>query len=316
MQSMLSLGVDVAKAEVVVACSCNSFPVRAIPNQAPALRAFLETLPAGTRLALEATGSYHVLLADLAVAMGMMVYVLNPKDMRHYARAVGMRGKTDQVDAAVIARYVEREHARLHPYRPPLPQQRELDQLLKRRARIVALKNALRLSLADLPALRLPARATGDQFDALLQAMDDEIARLCQTLPGYREQAARLRSIVGIGPLTSTWLTNLLNRVPLRNGDALIAFLGLDPRPWDSGQKRGRRRLSKRGPAEGRRLLFNAAMAAAKTQTWQPLYARYRQQGWSSTAALIIIARKLARIAFAVFKTQTPFDPAKLSMKT
>lgn len=209
MQSMLSLGVDVAKAEVVVACSCHSFPVRTIPNQAPALRAFLETLPAGTRLALEATSSYPVLLADL-------------------------------------------------------------------------------------PALRLHAKATGDQFDALLQAMDNEIAQLCQTLSGYREQAARLRSIVGIGPLTSTWLINLLNRVPFRNSDALIAFLGLDPRPWDSGQKRGRRRLSKRGPAEGRRLLFNAAMAAAKTQTWQPLYARYRQQGWSSTAALIIIARKLA----------------------
>lgn len=313
MQLAWCLGVDVAKAEVVVACSRNSFPVRTIPNQAEDLQAFLATLPAGARLGLEATGPYYELLAGLAVAMGMTVYVLNPRDLRHYAKAVGLRGKTDRVDAAVLARYVEHEHERLRPYQPPLEQQRELDQLLKRRARIVALRTATRLCLADLPALRPQTQATCEQFDCLLQAIDDQIAQLCKALPDYQEQTARLCSITGIGPLTSIWLTNLFNRVPLGNSDALIAFLGLDPRPWESGQKRGRRRLSKRGPAEARRLLFNAARSAAQTKLWKPVYDRYRQQGWSSTEAIVILARKLARIAFAVFKTQKPFDPAKFA---
>ena len=77
----------------------------------------------------------------------------------------------------------------------------------------------------------------------------------------------------------------------------------------DSGQWRGRRFLSKRGPAELRRLLFTAAMSACKTKLWQPFYQRYRARGLSTTAALVILARKLARIAFSIVKHNVDFRP-------
>jgi transposase len=118
---------------------------------------------------------------------------------------------------------------------------------------------------------------------------------------------------VGVGPLVGLSLTNTLERVPFRNADAFVAFTGLDPRAKDSGQKSGRRRLSKRGPAELRRLLFNAAMAAVRTKVWKPIYDAYRTQGWSGTATLVIIARKIARAAWSIHRYQTIFNPDRLT---
>ena len=101
---VLNIGADVAKDEIVVACSEGSFPVRQVANQRPALLAFLKGLPAGSRIGVESTGTYHELFAGLAIQLGFLVFLLNPKDTRHYAKAVGLRGKTDRVDAELIAR--------------------------------------------------------------------------------------------------------------------------------------------------------------------------------------------------------------------
>jgi transposase len=92
-----------------------------------------------------------------------------------------------------------------------------------------------------------------------------------------------------------------------------VAFTGLDPRPDESGHHRGRRRLSKRGPSELRRLLYLAAMAAAKTKTWKPIYQHYRAQGLSTTAALVVLARRIARTAWSIYTHKTAFDPQRLT---
>ena len=108
-------------------------------------------------------------------------------------------------------------------------------------------------------------------------------------------------------------LTNTLERVSFGKADAFVAFTGLDPRANDSGRKAGRRRLSKRGPAELRRLLFNAAMSAIKTKVWKPLYEHDRTQGWSTTASLVIIARKIARAAWSLHHYRTTFNPERIT---
>jgi transposase len=122
-----------------------------------------------------------------------------------------------------------------------------------------------------------------------------------------------LRTIYGVGPVVSAALVNTLERVPLKSADAFVAFTGLDPRPDDSGQHRGKRRLSKRGPAELRRLLYVAAMSAKKTKAWKPLFEHYRAKGLSSTAALVILARRIARTAWSMYTYKTDFDPARLT---
>ena len=99
MQTFLNIGVDVAKDEVVVACAVQSFAVHSVANQHEALLAWLKSLPAGSRIGLESTSCYHELLADLAHSQGYTVFLLNPLDTRHYAKAMGNRAKTDRVDA-------------------------------------------------------------------------------------------------------------------------------------------------------------------------------------------------------------------------
>ena len=310
MQSALFIGVDVAKDNVVVACSQATFAPRTVPNKPTALKAFLRTLPAQSGIAMEATGSYHQCLADLAHQLGLRVYVLNPRDLYHYAKGVGLRAKTDRVDAALIARFLANEGTRLRPYQPATQGQRKVDQLLRKRAKIVSLRTALQLACADTPSIRREMASLLKSFAALLKKIDRQLAELQEAMPERAQQLERLQSIPGVGPLTACWLANLMDRVKFRNSDALVAFAGMDPRPCDSGQKRGKRRLSKRGPAEGRRLLFNAAMAAARCAAWKESYARCRQQGWAGTQAIMILARKILRIALAMYKTQTNFDPA------
>ncbi len=314
MQTPWDIGVDVAKDTVLVACAAGHFAPRQLANQRRALRAWLATLPQGSRIGVEATGRYHELLADLAHAQGFTVYVLNPRDTRYYARSLGRRGKTDRVDAEVLARYVAKEHGGLHAYVPASPAQRAIDRLLRRRARIVALRGALRATGADLPECRAELQASLESLAAVLARIDQQLHERMQATEGQREHQQRLQTIVGVGPLVSTSLANTLSRIPFRSAEAFIAHTGLDPRPYDSGQKVGRRRLSKRGPAELRRLLYNAAMSGAKTATWKPVYAHYRARGWSSTAALVIRARKIARIAFAIYHNNTEFNPERVAV--
>ena len=313
MQTFLNIGVDVAKDAVVVACAAQSFPVRSVANQRAPLLAWLKSLPADSRIGLESTGGYHELLADLAHAQGHTVFLLNPLDAKHYARAMGNRAKTDRVDAELIARLIAQEHARLRPYTPPTANQRKLDRLTRRRAKIVCIKSSLQLTMRNLSGFSTELKAVLLKLDALIARIDSAMSALAGCSPQHVDAQQRLQTIVGVGPVVGMALTNTLERVPFRRADAFVAFIGYDPRANDSGNKIGRRRLSKRGPAELRRLLFNAAMAAIKSKVWKPIYEHYRARGWSTTAALVIIARKIARAAWSIHHYKSVFNPERIT---
>jgi len=310
--AVLNIGADVAKDAIMVACSEGSFPVREVANQRPAVLAFLKGLPAGSRIGVESTGTHHELFADAAHQLGFLVFLLNPKDTHHYAKAVGLRGKTDRVDAELIARMIAHEHTQLHVWNPPTPQQREIDRLIKRRATLISLREAVEMSLHGLGGFADELKALRTHFNQLIARIDLRTKALVEASPDRKQNFTRVCTITGVGPVIGTALVNTLERVPVKSADAFVAFTGLDPRPDDSGQHRGKRRLSKRGPGELRRLLFLAAMSAAKTKTWRPLYEHYRAKGLSGTAALVVLARRIARTAWSIYTHKTEFDPARL----
>lgn len=310
---ILHIGADVAKDEIVVACSEGSFPVRRLANQRTALLAFLKGLPSGSSIGMESTGIYHEVLAHAAHQLGFIVFVLNPKDARHYAKAVGLRGKTDRVDAELLARMVAHEHTRLHAWTPPTPEQSEMARLIKRRAKLSALRQALGMSLKGLDGFAADLKALRARFDQVIARIDQRVNALVEASPNRKQHVAHLRTIYGVGPVVSAALVNTLERASLKSADAFVAFTGLDPRPDDSGQHHGKRRLSKRGPAELRRLLYVAAMSAKKTKAWKPLFEHSRAKGLSSTAALVILARRIARTAWSMYTYNTEFDPARLT---
>jgi len=312
MPTPLNIGADIAKDEIIVACSENAFAPRSLANRRPDLQAWLKRLPKGTRIALESTGSYHELLANLAHAASLSVFVINPRELRHYAKALGKRAKTDYIDAQLIARYIAREHSQLLPYKPPTVQQLRIDRLLKRRAKLSSVRASLRQSFKGLRDFQGEFAALIAQLSVLIDKIDSALMQNSTQCPAQSETQQLLQTINGVGPIVSISLSNVLQRVQFKTSDALVAFVGYDTRVQDSGQKAGRRRLSKRGPAELRRLLFIAAMAAAKTKVWRPLYQHYRTR-LSTTASLCVIARKILRTAWSIHKYQTPFDPKRLA---
>jgi transposase len=301
-------GADVGKDAVVVSRHGTS-SVLEVGNDERSLRAWVKGLEAGSRIGVEASGVYHRCLARVATAAGHTVYVLNPRDVRHYAKGVGRRAKTDRVDAQVIARYVAHEHEHLRAYSVPTPGQEAIAALLEKRHAVVKAKVSLGQSLGELPGYR---KVRGE-MEKLLREIDGQLERLVREQSGLQALCTRLRSIPGVGPLLGAGLANVLMQHGFHSGDALIAYLGYDPRADDSGRRHGRRRLSKRGPAEMRRLLYTAAMAAARTRAWKPFYERDRARGLSATEAIIVLARRLARTAFSLARHATTFDPARLA---
>ena len=308
-------GVDVSKAELVVAthgqpaCQC-------IANNADAVLAWLRQLPAHALLAVESTGHYHQLLATLAIGMGLTIFVLNARDVYFYAKALGTRCKSDRLDALVIARYLAEHHAHLRPYRLPSAVHAELNALLGQRWTVASKRAALREALrACGQAVAGPVAELDAAFKRVLKAIDQRIQTVIAQDEQMQQGQALLLSIVGIGPQSSALLAALLSRMSFASSDALVAYSGLDPRAHDSGRSRGRRRLSKHGSPALRRLMYVAAMSAARTSTFAPTYKALLARGLKTTEALVILARKLLRIAFAVWRHRLSFDPHLATFK-
>ena len=300
-------GVDVAKAELVIGHGETEVLLR-IANTPEGIAAWLAQLPTGSWVAMEASGHYHQPLAHMAHAAGMVVYVLNPQLIKHYGRAVGMRGKTDRLDAQLIARYVLREHSKLRIWEPPSPGADALSRLLVRRQALVNARQMLAQSLSGLTELKAPRQALMASFKRMLAQVELLIRTEIARVPAMAALHRRLVSIVGIGTIVAAQLVASLTALRFTRADSFIAYTGLDPRPDDSGQRRGRRRLSKRGHGLLRCLLYNAGMAAARSKLFKPTYQQLRDRGLQSTEAIVILARKLARIAFALYQSGTTFD--------
>lgn len=310
------VGVDVAKAELVVARHGQSRALERVRNDAASIEAWLATVPRQARIAMESTGRYHGLLARLASAAGFIVYVLNAADLYFYAQQQGTRAKTDRLDAERIADYLAEHHRRLHPWQSTDSVQYRVHSLLQRRAKVVKHQEAIRQCLRDAPELATAGQRLQDEFERFLHQVDHDLEQLVASDEQLCEGCRRLRSIPGVGAQTSTLLAALLGRIPFANADALVAFCGLDPRAVDSGTKRGRRRLTKRGPALLRRQMWLAAFAGTRTAALKPIYQQLRQRGFATTEAVVILARKLLRIAFAIWRSNDGFKQELLAHKT
>lgn len=316
----LIFGADVGSKEIVIACAHATQAVKTIANNRQAIEAWLAQLPKDAIIGMEATGRYHEVLADCAVLRGHRVYVINPKRLSHYAKGVGQRGKTDPLDAAVIARYVDREGDKLHPYTVPTAMQRTLRDLLSQRANVVkhcgAIRQCLKATGADgNAALKRAHQKALKSLQALVAELTSQLKAIVKADEALEKKRAILQTIVGVGVLNSLALTHRFDRTPFANSDAVVAAYGMDPRPKDSGDKVGKRYLTKEGNAEDRRLIYLAAQSAAKTKTFKPLYLVLRAKGFASTEAIVIIARKLLRIAFAVWTSNKPFDHTKIGFQ-
>lgn len=316
MQEPLNIGIDVAKAELVIGVVDHPEWNGSIANTPAQMGRWLDRVPTGSRLAVESTGRYHKQFVELAQERGLLTYVLNARDVHFYAKALGQRGKTDRTDAQVISRYVKEHHARLHPFVAGGQVEQQIELLLNRRTLLSKQRDGLRLSLSDLPVLDKPVQALLTEYERVIGALDEQIALQIQSQEQLVRESERLQTVPGIGTQGAAMLLCLFRRIPFQRIDALIAFAGLDPRPMDSGQKRGKRKLSKRGPALLRRQVYLIGFAASRSVTCRDHYQGLRARGFSSTAAFVMLGRKLLRAAFAVWRGQTCFDAKQFASNT
>lgn len=301
-------GIDVSKATLDVALT-EQKPL-SLANTPKAITRWLDSLPHHCELALEATGYYHDTLLEQALAKGHVVYLINGKQLNHYREAVGTRAKTDPGDARLLLRYLMREREQLTPVKSLSHKEKQLWRMLQRRASLVRARTQLRLSLESEPATRGLASELCGSLNRAITVIERQLRGMARDLD-WAEDLKRCRSIPGIGELNALGLVASYRRGDFRRSDQFVAYLGMDVRVRDSGKSKGRRKLSKRGNSEMRRLLFNAARSATRTTAFRAYYERHRSRGLSTTASGVALARKLVRIAFALLSTGEYFEPRK-----
>lgn len=305
--TQITLGIDVAKDQLVARNWSEPDAVIDRDNEPKAIRAWLRRFCGPVRIAIEPTSTYHLACVDEALKLGMEVYLIGPRQLAHYREAVGVRNKTDPDDAYLLARYLAHEADQLRRYKPRNRREQLLWALLKRRGVLVQTRQDLQQSLG---ALKVPARSLFRELGRVIERLELRLQTLIRDLGWWLDYQCCL-SIPGIGPVNAAALTAAYHRGEFANADAFIAFLGLDVRLRESGTFKGKRKLTKRGESELRRLLYCAAKPARTLSRFETCYQRQLDKGLSKTAANVILARKLARIAFSLIRNRQTFEKSR-----
>ena len=301
------IGVDVAKAELVI-YEDSSGQLSTIANNKTAIKQWIKALPGNVSIAIEATNVYHLLFADMVHEAGHTLYLMDGYALSHYRKGIGSRAKTDPIDARVLARYLKNENANLSPWVPPSTLYRNLVSLFRRRAMLVQTRTALKLSWEGEPLLKGLLKSQLSSMKRIEDLIENMIKKLLEQA-GLMPLVRRCMKVEGVGFLTAARLVATYQRGEFKSADAFIAFLGMDLRVAQSGKKKERSTLTKRGDPEVRRLLHNAAMSAGRTAAWKTFYEDKQSCGFKKTQVLVMLARKLARVVFALIRSGEEYRP-------
>jgi transposase len=304
------VGIDVSKARLDGAYrSGGTFRAANNPEGIAAVVARLRDQTV-TLVVLEATGGLEIPLADALAAAGLPVAVVNPRQVRDFAKATGRLAKNDRLDAAVLAHFAEA----IRPAPRPLPDgaARSLEALLNRRRQLLEMRamEQNRLASCTDSGVRQDVEAHLAWLSEHLDRADQELAAAIQAQPAWRQKDELLRGIPGIGAVTSRTLLAALPELGTLTGRQVAALAGLAPFDDDSGRRHGVRRVSG-GRACVRSVLYMAALSAARYHpALKDFYARLRSAGKKVKVALTAVARKLLTIANAVVRDGRAWQPA------
>lgn len=301
------VGVDVSKDQLDV-FELETGQAYSIANDVEAIEQWVARWDVPIRLAIEPTNRYHQAVAQAAHARGHQVCLIDPYRLVHYREGIGQRVKADRHDAKLLARYLSREDGELRLWAPMTQVEQRFWHLLKRRAALVRARTQLKQSLTDLGSVQSDVDELLAQCSQTIRKMERALTAEAKRM-GWIAQVRRCQAIPGVGPLTALAIVATYHRGQFRSADAFIAFMGMDVRVRDSGKFRGRRKLTKKGDSELRRLLFNAAMQGRRSALWEPYYLALRARGMSTTAAFVALGRKLARVCFALLQNEADFNP-------
>ena len=304
------VGIDVAKysLDVYVARNGRSFTIK---NTSAGFRQLLAELPAigSCLVVVEATGGYQSRLVGALVAAGHQVAVVNPRQVRDFARGLGILAKTDRLDARVIARFAE--HASPRTVEIGSEKQAELRELVTRRRQLVELRTAEqnRLETTLTKVVRKNVRHLIEQLDKQIHQLEEAIGQLVESEPQLASKAALLETVPGVGPVTVTSLLVDLPELGRLDRQQVAALVGVAPFNRDSGKFHGRRAIWG-GRAAVRSVLYMAALTARRSNPLIRAFAqRLEATGKPFKVVLTACMRKLLVILNSMIKNNLPWNP-------
>ena len=314
MSALCYLGIDVSKASLEWATSLDTSTTRTVTNDEAGwaeLVAQCQPLQP-TLIVLEATGGYEIGIATALTVAGWPVAVVNPRQVRDFAKAAGLLAKTDSLDARVLALFA----ARMQPAPRPLVDdlQADLIALVTRRRQLVDMLTAERHRLA---LARSSVRASLNShirwLEARLRDTERDITTRIQQSPIWRVRDRVLRSVPGIGPNTSARLLASLPELGRLTQREIAKLVGVAPLNDDSGTRHGYRAIWG-GRAHVRQALYMATLVAVRhNPVLAGFYQRLRRAGKAPKVALVAAMHKLLTIINAMVKTDTTWAPTAAS---
>ncbi|MEX0750613.1 MAG: IS110 family transposase [Dehalococcoidia bacterium] len=307
------IGMDVSKATLDI-CVSDGEAWQA-SNDDSAMEALCGRIAAlhPTLIVLEATGGYELRAAAALAAAHLPVAVVNPRQVRSYARSLGQLAKTDRIDARILVRFA----VGVKPPVRPLPdaETREIEALITRRRQLVAMITAEENRLNTAPMI------TQKEIKTHIAWLRRQLAKIHASIdvsvrrsPIWRAKDDLLQSVPGIGSTTSSTMLALLPELGTLTGKQIAALVGVAPFNRDSGTLRGRRTVWG-GRAQVRSALYMAALVGTR---WNPVlkafYARLRAVGKPPKVALVACMRKLLIIVNAMVRDGRAWDASYLGV--
>jgi transposase len=305
------VGIDVAKATLDVAIGSDGEMVQVENNEAgigQLIQRLSEVAP--TLVVLEATGGYESLVAGAIAGREIAVAVVNPRQVRDFAKATGVLAKTDRIDARVLARFAEAVRPEPRPF--PTAEAKELEDFLGRRRQIVDMltmeKN--RLSIASAERMKKSLKKHIAWLEEALRRANDDIDTAVRNSPAWREQEDLLRSFKGIGPVTARTVVGELPELGRLNRKKIAALVGVAPFNRDSGTLQGTRTCWG-GRANVRQVLYMATISAVRCNpVIRRVYLALRARGKKHKVALVACMRKVLTILTAMVRDQRRWSPS------
>jgi transposase len=303
------IGIDVSKATLDIA-SLPDGESWTVTNDEHGLAELLPRLVALTPslVVLEATGGFEMLAALTLAKAGLPIAVVNPRQGRDFAKAMGQLAKTDALDAGMLADFAQR----VRPEPRPLPDDAAqlLDSLLTRRRQIVEMLTAEknRLGFARGPVKRDISQHIR-WLEKRLTDVDGDLQDAVAASPLYQAKSDLLRSVPGVGPVTALTLLATLPELGHLSRHQIAALVGVAPMNRDSGTMRGKRMVWG-GRAPVRAVLYMAALVGLKhNAVLRVFYERLRAAGKPFKVAATACMRKLLTILNAMLHQNRRWDP-------
>ncbi len=301
------VGIDVSKDQLDVALR-PSAERAAVANNDAGIARLVKRLQAvhPTLIVLEATGGLELPVTSALAAAALPVVVVNPRQVRDFAKATGRLAKTDTLDASILAQFAEAVRPALRPL--PDAETQALSALLTRRRQLIEMCTAEKNRLGTAPTpVRKGIRAHITWIEGRLADLDEELAHAIRESPLWRDKDDLLQGTPGVGPVLARTLLASLPELGTLTRQQIAALVGVAPLNRDSGTFRGKRRVWG-GRAHVRAALYMSALVATRfNPVIRVFYQRLCAAGKAKKVALTACMRKLLTILNAMLKHQTPW---------